>query len=132
MRLTLVIGLSASFALISGKSICADAFPSKPIKLVVPYAASGGTDSVGRIVSQVWAAQLPQPAIIDNKPGGGGSIGTMAVVQSPPDGYTLLVGSNATIVLNPILYPKLKYQVERDLVPVAGLATLFEKALYLG
>lgn len=105
-------------------SLAADPYPSSPIKLVVPFAASGGTDAVARVVAQVLASHVPQPVIVDNKPGAGGSIGTMAVVQASADGYTLLLGSNGTMVLNPALNPALKYQVEKDLVPVAGIASI--------
>ena len=95
-----------------------------PIKLVVPFAAGGGTDGVARAVAQVLSEKLGQTVIVDNRPGAGGSIGTLAVVQAPADGLTLLLGSNGTMVLNPALYPNLKYKVDRDLVPVGGIASL--------
>ena len=99
-------------------------YPTTAVRLVVPFAAAGGTDSVARVVVQVMGMRLGQPVVVDNRPGAGGSIGTLAVTQAKPDGYTLLLGSNGTMVLNPLLYPQLKYQVDRDLVPVAGIATV--------
>lgn len=114
----------AVMAALAQPGLAADVYPANPVKLVVPFAAGGGTDSVARALSQTLAARLPQPVVVDNRPGAGGSIGTLAVVQSAGDGYTLLLGSNGTMVLNPLLYPQLKYQVERDLVPVAGIASV--------
>lgn len=123
---TFFLGALAALSLaFAQNSQAADPYPASPIKLVVPFAASGGTDAVARVVAQVLASRVPQPVVVENRPGAGGSIGTMAVVQAPADGYTLLLGSNGTMVLNPALYPAaLKYQVDRDLVPVAGLASI--------
>lgn len=102
----------------------ADAFPSAPVRLVVPFAAAGGTDAVARVVAQALSKRLSQQVIVDNKPGAGGSIGTQAVTQAGADGYTLLLGSNGTMVLNPLLHTNLRYNVERDLVPVSGIAAV--------
>ncbi len=117
MLLTLVATLAQT-------CLAADAYPSNAVKLVVPFAAGGGTDTVARVVAQVLGERLAKPLIVDNRPGAGGSIGTLAVTQAQADGYTLLLGSNGTIVLNTLLYPQLKYQVDRDLVPVAGIASV--------
>ena len=114
---------SALLVCAAGTAAAAD-YPTMGVKLVVPFAAGGGTDAVARVVAQAMAGKFPQPVIVDNKGGAGGSIGTLAVTQAQPDGHTLLLGSNGTMVLNPLLYPALKYNVERDLVPVAGLASL--------
>jgi len=111
-------------ATLSQTCLAADAYPTSAVKLVVPFAAGGGTDAVARIVAQVVGGRLSQPMVVDNKPGAGGSIGTLAVTQAQADGHTLLLGSNGTMVLNPLLYPQLKYRVERDLVPVAGIASV--------
>ncbi|HSV83484.1 MAG TPA: tripartite tricarboxylate transporter substrate binding protein [Ramlibacter sp.] len=120
----LAAGIALAVATLAGGALAADAFPTAPVRLVVPFAAGGGTDTAARVVAQVLGTRLPQPVVVDNKPGAGGSIGTMLVVQAPADGHTLLLGSNGTMVLNPALYPQLKYQVDRDLVPVAGIASI--------
>jgi tripartite-type tricarboxylate transporter receptor subunit TctC len=104
--------------------VAAQSYPTGPVRIVVPFAAGGGTDTVARAVAQVLGTKLPHPVVVDNKPGAGGSIGTMAVTQALPDGHTLLLGSNGTMVMNPALYPTLKYHVDRDLVPVAGIASI--------
>lgn len=125
MRLLSRRGLIGALMLVGLQAHAADPSPSAPIKLIVPFSASGATDAVARVVAQVAGERSRRVFIVDNRPGAGGSIGTMAAVQAPADGTTLLLGSNGTMVLNPALYPKtLKYDVDRDLVPVAGLASV--------
>ncbi|WP_255593104.1 tripartite tricarboxylate transporter substrate binding protein [Acidovorax sp. sif0732] len=122
--LTAVAAVAAAGALAPIAATAQPAYPTTAVRLVVPFAAAGGTDSVARVVVQVMGTRLGQPVVVDNRPGAGGSIGTLAVTQATPDGHTLLLGSNGTMVLNPLLYPQLKYQVDRDLVPVAGIAAV--------
>src|SRR5947199_5639104 len=89
-------------------------FPTRPIKLVVPYAAGGPTDVLGRLVGEFLGRDLKQPVIIENKAGAQGAIGAEAVARSEPDGYTLFVTAASIIVLNPMLYSKLPYDPARD------------------
>jgi tripartite-type tricarboxylate transporter receptor subunit TctC len=98
----------------------AQTFPSKPLKLVVPYPPGGVTDILGRALGQFMSDQLGQPVVIDNKPGAGGAIGTEAIAKSAPDGYTFGLGASSTHVLNPMLY-KLNYDPVKDFSPI-GLA----------
>lgn len=100
----------------------ASAYPDGPVRLVVPFAPGGGTDTVARVVAQALSKRLGQQVIVDNRAGGGGSIGTVAVAQAPADGHTLLLGSNGTMVLNPLLSASLKYKVDRDFVTIGGIA----------
>lgn len=102
----------------------AEPYPTSPIRLIVAFAAGGGTDSVARPLALALSARLGQPVVVDNKPGAGGSIGTAAAANAASDGYTFVLGSNGTMVLNPLLYPNIKYQVERDFQPVAGIASI--------
>jgi tripartite-type tricarboxylate transporter receptor subunit TctC len=99
------------------------AFPDGPVRLIVPFAPGGGTDTIARVVAQALSKRLGQQVIVDNRAGGGGSIGTMAVAQAPADGHTLLLGSNGTMVLNPLLAQSLKYKVG-DFTSVGGIAQL--------
>lgn len=85
------------------------AFPNRAIKLVVPFAAGSTIDMLGRAIGQGLSEKLGQPVVIENKPGAGSSVGAVAVANSQPDGYTLLLGTNATFAVNPILYKKLPY-----------------------
>ena len=94
-------------------------FPSKPIRIIIPYAPGGTTDIVGRRMGQRLSEILGQPVIIDNRTGANTAIGADAATKSPADGHTLLFTNDATFVLNPVLFPALSYNVQRDFVPVA-------------
>jgi tripartite-type tricarboxylate transporter receptor subunit TctC len=96
----------------------AQPYPNKPLHLVVPFAAGGGTDLVARVLGEGMGRELGQQVIIDNKPGGGTIIGTDAAAKSPADGYTLLMGTFAYAV-NPSLQPKLPYSQTKSFAPVA-------------
>ena len=95
------------------------AFPDRPIRLIVPFAAGGNADIVGRLVGERISVALGQPVIVDNRAGAGGSIGAEAVTRSTPDGYTLLVGSNGPLTVNPFVQAKLGYDPLKDFAPVA-------------
>lgn len=101
----------------------AQAWPSKPIRIVVPFPPGGGTDIIARETSQRVAAATGWTFVIDNKPGAGGNLGVDAVAKSPADGYTLVLGQTSNLAINPTLYPKLPYDPQKDLVPVVLLAT---------
>ena len=109
----------AGCALTLGRfAIAADAYPSRPIRVVVPYAPGGGTDVVGRALAQSMAAELGQPLLIDNKAGGGTVIGSDLVSKSAPDGYTLLMTTSA-IAINASLVKNLPYDTEKGFAEVA-------------
>ena len=95
------------------------AFPDRPIRLIVPFAAGGNADIVGRLVGERISAALGQPVVVDNRSGAGGSIGAEAVARSTPDGYTLLVGSNGPLTVNPFVQAKLGYDPLKDFAPIA-------------
>ena len=97
-----------------------DNYPNKPIRIVVPYTAGGGVDTVARLVGDKMSKTLGQPVIVDNKPGASGMIGATAVAKSPPDGYTLLLSAAGEIAVNPSLYKgKMQYDPQKDLAPVS-------------
>ena len=98
------------------------AWPAKPLRLIVPFPAGGGSDIVGRILAQRLSEQLKQQVVVDNRAGAGGSIGTEAAVRSAPDGYTLVLASTSEIAVNPALYSRLGYDTVRDLAPLAMVA----------
>ncbi|MGY6270745.1 tripartite tricarboxylate transporter substrate binding protein [Achromobacter denitrificans] len=95
----------------------AAAYPDKPVRLIVPYAAGGGTDTAARMIARKLAPLLGQPVVVENKPGGATQIGTAFVAAAAPDGYTLLMGT-ANLATNSVLYTKLPYDVKKDLTPV--------------
>ena len=94
-------------------------WPAKPVTLVVPSSPCGGTDTCGRILAQALTEQLKQTFVVENKPGASGAIGATAVAQAAGDGYTLLVASNSSLGINPVLYKTLQYDVARDFAPVS-------------
>jgi tripartite-type tricarboxylate transporter receptor subunit TctC len=98
----------------------AQSYPTRPVRVIVPFAAAGVTDILARLMGQWLSERLGQPFIIDNRPGGGGNIGTEAVVRAPADGYTLLL-LGAFNVINAALYEKLNFDFVRDIAPVAGI-----------
>lgn len=104
-------------------AVRAEAYPTKPIRLVVGYAAGGSTDVIARIVGQQLAEELGQPVVIDNKPGAGASIASDFVAKSAPDGYTLFMGTIANTI-NTTLYRRLPFDFERDFAPISLVATV--------
>ncbi|WP_140625680.1 Bug family tripartite tricarboxylate transporter substrate binding protein [Methylibium rhizosphaerae] len=103
-------------------SAFAQAWPAKPIRLVVPFPAGGGTDTIARETSQRVAAATGWTFVIDNKPGAGGNLGVDAAAKSPADGYTLVLGQTSNLAINPTLYAKMPYDSQKDLAPVVLVA----------
>jgi len=114
--------LAASAAALSAASrlTWAQAYPTRPVRLIVPFTPGGTTDIVARLLGQSLSERLGQPMVIENRPGAGTNVGTEAVVNSPPDGYTLLVASSAAAI-NATLYEKLNFNFDRDIAVVAGV-----------
>ena len=101
----------------------AQSYPNGPIKLIVPFAAGGPLDLVGRSIGDKLSTSLKQPIIIENRVGAGGNIGAEAAAKSPPDGYTLLLVLSGTLVANPAVFTKLPFNPERDFEPISLLTT---------
>ena len=116
-----VLGLAGLLAIASTVHAQA-AWPDRPVRVIVPFPASGATDLVARVVAQRVAADLGQQMVIDNKPGAGGTIGTAEAAKAPADGYTLLLTTSSTHAISPHLMPRLAYDARKDFTPVAHLA----------
>ena len=101
----------------------ADAFPARPITLVVPFAPSGGNDIMARLVGERMGKVLGQQIVVENRPGAGGNIGSRQAARSAPDGYTMLLAFTGTIGINPSLYANLGYDPAKDLTPIGSIAT---------
>ena len=99
----------------------ASAWPSRPVRIIVPFAPGGGTDVMMRLVAQALSGRFGQQVVVDNVAGAGGTIGAMQVVNAQPDGYTLLCGTPGSVAVNPIMQPGIRYHPLRDLAPVAQL-----------
>lgn len=99
-----------------------DAFPSKQIRVVVPFPAGGATDNLSRLIGQKVAAEAGQPVIIDNRGGAAGNIGADNVAKSEPDGYSIVMGAVATHAINPYLFKKMPYDANRDFTPITRVA----------
>jgi tripartite-type tricarboxylate transporter receptor subunit TctC len=113
------LALLASFP---GAPLAQD-YPSRPVRLVVPFSPGAGTDAISRILAQKMSESLGQQIVVDNRPGAGGTIGTEIVAKATPDGYTLLF-SPASFAINPGLYRKLSFDTEKDFVPISVVASL--------
>ena len=110
----------------TGPAAAQDAYPSKPVRLVVPFATGGVTDSSGRLIADALGKRLGQQVIVDNRPGASGNIGTAQVAQAAPDGYTLVLAFDGTMVINPHVFAKVPFDTMKDFAPVGkiGNATL--------
>ncbi len=113
-------------ALVAALSVASPAFaqpyPTKPVRLIVPFAPGGGTDIMGRIVAQKLSDMWSQQVVVDNRGGGGTIIGTEMTVNAPPDGYTIML-ANIALALNPGLHAKLPYDATKDLAPIILIAS---------
>jgi tripartite-type tricarboxylate transporter receptor subunit TctC len=104
-----------------GLPAVAQDYPNKPIRLVVPFATAGVTDTSARVLADKLSRQLSQQVIVDNRPGASGNIGTQQVAASAPDGYTLLLGFDGTMVINPFVFPKVPFDTVKDFIPVTKM-----------
>ena len=120
-RRSLLIGAAVLASVYCGLAQ-ADAYPSKPVRWVVAYAAGGGSDALARAVGTQLSAQLGQSVLIDNKPGGATVIGAENVAKSPGDGYTVFTADNGTLVFNTALFKKLSYDPQKDFTAVGMMA----------
>jgi len=128
-RTLLAAFASAPLASLSPRAAFA-AYPDKPIRLIVPFAAGGNADLVARIVAEGMSQTLGQPIVVETRTGAGGGIGAAAVASSAPDGYTLLTGSNGPLTVNPFVQAKLPYDPLKDFIPI-GLANLAPHSIVL-
>jgi tripartite-type tricarboxylate transporter receptor subunit TctC len=111
-------------ALATAATAQAQGYPSKPVKLIVPFPAGSATDQVARVVGQELQAALGQPFVVDNKPGAQGTIAAEGVARSAPDGYTLMVSTNTPQAAAPALFKELRYDPVNDFQPIARLGTI--------
>jgi tripartite-type tricarboxylate transporter receptor subunit TctC len=121
--LRLIVGGFAMAAMLMSQPCAAQTYPSKPIRIVVPFVAGGSSDIVARSVAARMQTSIGQNVVVENRPGANGAIAAEAVMHSPPDGYTIMVGSIGTFAINSALYPKLAYDPLKDLEPLTLAVT---------
>jgi len=110
--------------LVTGGALAQDRYPSRVVRLVVPFAVGGSTDVLARALAQQLGERIGQPVVVENRPGAGGTVGTEYVAKQPPDGYTLLLGTVSTHSVAVSLYDKLGYDPVRDFAPITEIATI--------
>ena len=118
-----VAGFLACVA-VTSDSASSQTYPSRPVKIVVPYAAGGGTDALTRFIARGLEQRLGQPVIIENRGGSGTTLGGLAVARAEPDGHTLLMGTSSTFAIAPGLYKRLAYDPTKDFSPIMLVATV--------
>jgi len=117
-RRSFTTGLAGALAAAALPARSQDAWPSRPVRIIVSFAPGSGNDIIARLLAPKLGELLGQTFIVENRPGGGGIIGTDAVAKAAPDGYTLGLGTSSQLVMNPALQPKLPFDIERDLTTV--------------
>lgn len=116
--------LTIAFCAMAGLgTVHAQTYPSKPIRMVVPYAAGGNADITARLIARKMSESMGVPILVDNKGGANGMIGTDIVAKAPADGYTLLMDASGPLVINPVLYAQVPYDPLKDLVPISQILT---------
>jgi tripartite-type tricarboxylate transporter receptor subunit TctC len=121
--------IAISFVLLGAQGALAEAYPKKPITIIMPYTPGGPTDIVAWVVGQKLGERLGQQVIVDNRRGAGGNIGAALVARAAPDGYTLLLCTTAHAI-NPSVFPALNYDILKDFSPVVLLTTLLLLVMY--
>ena len=121
MRRSISLGFMLALILL-GQAHAQTAWPAKPIRMVVGFAAGGSTDVTARIIAQALSERLGQPVVVENRGGAGGNIGAEAVAKADPDGYTLLMATSSTFAANPNLYKSLPFDVQKDFAPITVTA----------
>jgi tripartite-type tricarboxylate transporter receptor subunit TctC len=124
MRISRQAGLVALALGVAWGASAAEPFPTHPMRIIVPFAAGGAVDVLGRIAGQQLGAALGQPVVVEDRTGAGGNVGGDAVAKAAPDGYTMLLATTGLLTVNPTIYHAMPFSPSRDLAPVARLATV--------
>src|SRR3954468_3532775 len=114
---------AAAAGLLAACAVCAQSFPTKPIRIIIPFLAGGSSDIVGRAIGSKFQELLGQPAVVENKPGANGAIAAEFVAKAEPDGHTILVGSIGVFSINSALFKDLRYHPVRDFAPITLAVT---------
>lgn len=124
MKKTLALLLAGTFAALAGTAVAQDTFPSRPVKMIVPYPAGGGGDILARAMAQAFQKATGQPMVVENRAGANGMVGAAACKSAAPDGYTYCLPVSDVMAINPNIYKNVPYDPEKDFVTVAPIATV--------
>ena len=124
IRISIFGAILSAVAVFVAPIASAQTYPTKPIRLVVPYPTAGTTDPLSRMLADALSKALGQTVVVENKPGANGNIGTAEAVKAVPDGYTLVVVSSGTLATNPALYKSMPFDAKKDLVPIATFSSV--------
>ena len=113
------VGTLGALTLLSPEAVLAQDYPTKAIRVIVPFAAGGGTDVLARLLAREMSGSLNQSVVVENVSGAGGSIGAAQAARAVADGYTLMMGTPGTVHINPAMNPNVKYNVDKDFIPIA-------------
>src|SRR6476469_2756912 len=113
------------FACVDARVVRADDYPTRPIRLILPQPPGGAVDLISRILGERLSEQMRQPVIIENQPGANGGLAAAQVLRAKPDGYTLFMAVDSNLVVNPSLYPDLRYDPLRDFTPISIVADVY-------
>jgi len=122
MMIRTLLACGLGLAAMLSPAIAQGSYPSKPVKLVVPFSAGSTADLIARMLAERLSARLKQPFVVDNRAGAGGSVGLGVVAKSPADGYTLLLTTSSPLTINPVLQKSIPYNVEKDFAPIGRVA----------
>ncbi|WP_375457721.1 Bug family tripartite tricarboxylate transporter substrate binding protein [uncultured Enterovirga sp.] len=124
-RLSAVLGLASllAYGLVPARAEGPVDYPTRPVRLVVGFAAGGGNDILARVLGEKLATRLGQPVVVENKPGAGGVLAATSVMREPPDGYTLLVGASGAMSIAPAVYTRMNYETLKNFAPVSLFGT---------
>jgi tripartite-type tricarboxylate transporter receptor subunit TctC len=121
---TVLFHVTVAALSVSATVALANDFPSKPMRIVVPYSPGGSTDTMSRVIGEKLAVRLGQPVIVENKPGASEQLGAVAVARSPADGYTIMMATTIGLAINPSLFSKIQYDPSKDFAPIIAVAKI--------
>jgi tripartite-type tricarboxylate transporter receptor subunit TctC len=123
-RRSAVLGVLASPLIVRGRATAQEAWPTRPVRLIVPFPPGNATDIFARMIGEALSEKWPHRVFVENRAGGASVIGLEAGMRSPPDGYTLIMGTSGPLAVNPTVMPQLPYDVDRDFAPITNIFTL--------
>ena len=130
LRVSCIAAAAVVSSVVCNAAFAAEGYPNRPVRMIVPFAPGGASDTVGRIIQPALAEQLKQQIVVDNRAGAAGNIGVETAARASADGYTFLLGNVGTMAINPVYYTKFQYKPLRDLIPITQVVDVPGSGLY--